>query len=40
MYGSPIINIFVYTHNDYSPVTSQIGLKPNIFDSPQILLMV
>ena len=33
MGGSLMINILVYIHNGGSPVTSSIGLKPNIFYS-------
>ena len=29
-----IINVLIHTHNDGSPVTSSICLKPNIYYSP------
>ena len=35
MGGFMIINVLVYAHNGGSSVTSSIGFKTNIFDSPK-----
>ena len=40
MGGSIIINVLVYTKNGGSPITSSIGLKTNIVDSPKNLFNV
>ena len=40
MVNSFVINIYVYKHYDGSPVTSLIGFKRNIGDSPKNLLKI
>ena len=40
MGGSPILNVFIYTHNVGSTVTSKIGIQTSVGGSPKNLVKV